>query len=107
MQATTRGLPNTCSICGADAGAVWYAENDEQAFAGRGLCAACAGVQPAAGRVFPFLPERVEDVLLKSGYRTIDALQSASDEELLALDGVGPATLRKIRRALAWHSRTT
>lgn len=44
------------------------------------------------------LPQNLRDLL--AGYKTADAVRKASDDELLALDGVGPATLRKIREAL-------
>ncbi|MCI0363681.1 MAG: hypothetical protein L0219_07340 [Phycisphaerales bacterium] len=39
---TSRGLPNTCSNCGGDPGAFWFAANDDQARAGQGLCKDCA-----------------------------------------------------------------
>lgn len=43
------------------------------------------------------LPENVQALL---PYRTADEVRKATDDELLALDGVGPATVRKIREAL-------
>jgi hypothetical protein len=39
------------------------------------------------------------DALTKGGFKTLSAVRAASDEELDALDGVGPATLEKIRDA--------
>lgn len=44
------------------------------------------------------LPENLRGLLAK--YKTSDEVRKATDDELLALDGVGPATLRKIREAL-------
>lgn len=38
---------------------------------------------------------------LKAAFGTIDAIREASDEALLAVEGVGKATLAKIREALA------
>jgi len=41
MKQTSAGLPNTCSRCGQPAGEQWWAENDEQAQAGQGVCDTC------------------------------------------------------------------
>lgn len=41
------------------------------------------------------------DQLVAGGYTTITKVRNASDEELLAVDGVGPVTVEKIRAALA------
>lgn len=40
-------------------------------------------------------------VLTEGGFTTIDAVRGASDEDLLALDGIGASTLEKIREAQA------
>ena len=45
------------------------------------------------------LDPAVIDRLVSAGYGPFTAL-AASDEELLAVDGIGPATLRKVRKAL-------
>jgi hypothetical protein len=37
--------------------------------------------------------------LALAGLRSADAVRAASDDDLLAIDGVGPATLKKIRAA--------
>lgn len=37
----TIGLPNTCSSCGKPPGKVWYAENEDQARSGGGICKGC------------------------------------------------------------------
>ena len=42
MNKTKRGLPNTCARCGAACTSEWYAQNDDEARAGRGLCEKCA-----------------------------------------------------------------
>jgi hypothetical protein len=41
MYETDKGLPNTCSQCGTPQTITWFVENDDQARAGGGLCAAC------------------------------------------------------------------
>jgi len=46
MIETSAGLPNTCSECGTDPGATWFAENEDQARSGGGLCKNCAGWNP-------------------------------------------------------------
>lgn len=45
------------------------------------------------------LNEPIMGALIDAGYSTLDALREASDEDLLAIDGIGPATLKKIRSA--------
>lgn len=47
------------------------------------------------------------DQLVAGGYTTIAKVRNASDEELLAVDGVGPVTVEKIRAALADEPATT
>jgi len=37
------------------------------------------------------------DSLTKAGYDSYDKIEALSDKELLAIDGIGPATLKKIR----------
>jgi DNA-directed RNA polymerase alpha subunit len=41
------------------------------------------------------------EALLAAGYNTPEALAEADDEDLLAVDRIGPATVEKIREALA------
>lgn len=43
--------------------------------------------------------ETVAGKLYDAGYVTVDAVEEASDDELLAVDGIGAATLEKIREA--------
>lgn len=45
--------------------------------------------------------ERLHLALAKAGYLTRGDLRATSDEELRRVEGVGPATLEKIRTALA------
>ena len=42
MKKTTAGLPNTCWNCGADNLEYWFAENDDRARSGGGICESCA-----------------------------------------------------------------
>jgi len=43
-------------------------------------------------------PER--DLILGTQFKSLDALNAASDDDLLAVDGIGPAKLKAIRAAL-------
>lgn len=45
------------------------------------------------------MPSVVSDALITAGY-TVETARAASDDELLAVKGIGPATLRQIRAAL-------
>lgn len=58
MIKTQRGLPNTCSKCGRKVTAQegWYAEHDDAARAGLGVCADCAGVPGEAENAAPETP---------------------------------------------------
>ncbi len=60
-----------------------------------------AGGSPAAGKDFysEELNEKIHQALADAGYRTIGDIQQATDEELLAIPGIGPAALRRIREA--------
>jgi len=44
--------------------------------------------------------EKAHLALAKAGYLTKDSLRAASDQDLLAVDGVGKATLTRIRDVL-------
>lgn len=46
------------------------------------------------------LGDRVVEALVDAGLVTADDVRGMTDEALLALDGVGPATVRKIRKVL-------
>ncbi len=43
-------------------------------------------------------PER--DLLIGTAFKSTEALNAATDEDLLAVDGIGPAKLKAIREAL-------
>jgi hypothetical protein len=57
--------------------------------------------QQQSGDPFVALDVRqdVKDALITGGFADADALRSATDEQLLALDGVGTSTLFKVRQA--------
>lgn len=46
------------------------------------------------------LPDEIIDVLTNGGFRSMADVDEASDAELLALPGIGKASLAKIRQAL-------
>jgi hypothetical protein len=47
------------------------------------------------------IEEKLKTTLLGAGFDTVDDLAGASDEELLAVKGVGPAAIAKVREAVA------
>jgi hypothetical protein len=57
--------------------------------------------QQQSGDPFVALDVRqdVKDALIAGGFTDADALRAATDEQLLALDGVGTSTLFKVRQA--------
>ena len=97
MHATKVGLPNSCTKCGKKLTRKWWVEDDEQAMAGQGYCERCAGPDLEA---VTMLGQRLAVLLLRHGYRTLEQIAEATDEELSAIDGVGQATLRKIRNVV-------
>lgn len=49
----------------------------------------------------PAEPEiEIPEIFVQAGYASAEAIRSATDEELLAISGVGQATLTQIREAL-------
>ena len=61
------------------------------------------GPAPKAGEAQPTplpdgFPER--ELLIGTAFKTLEALKAASDEELLAVGGIGPTKLKAIRAAL-------
>jgi hypothetical protein len=48
----------------------------------------------------------VKDALIAGGFADADALRAATDEQLLALDGVGTSTLFKVRQAYPVQDNT-
>ena len=56
---------------------------------------------PAPDHVFyRLLDDRVAKALLRAGLDDIESVRKASDEELQAINGVGPSTLRTLREVL-------
>ncbi len=55
------------------------------------------GAAPTATPLPDDFPSR--EILVAAGFTTMEGARAASDEALLALDGIGPATLQKIRDA--------
>jgi hypothetical protein len=49
----------------------------------------------------PELSEALHEALIKAGYGSVDELAAASDRELEAVPGIGRATVKRIRAALA------
>lgn len=48
----------------------------------------------------PHLGIRQAAALTQAGYSTLDSLHAATDDDLLAVDTIGPATVARIRRYL-------
>lgn len=46
---------------------------------------------------FTFVPESIIVALRDAGFADLESIDAASDEELLAVHGIGPATLRRMR----------
>ena len=59
-------------------------------------------VKEPAGVTWGDLDKQVVDRLVAAGYSSLMS-SSITDDELLAVDGIGPATLRKIRE---WQQRS-
>ena len=55
---------------------------------------------PEGATLHDVLPEQAS-LLVEMGFSTIQDVRDATDEELLAIDGIGPAKLRKVREALS------
>lgn len=47
------------------------------------------------------LPEEVREILASAGYSAEAQIELASDDELLAIDGIGPKRLEQIREAVS------
>ena len=106
MIQTKRGLPNTCSGCGKGPLLSWWAETEDHARAGIGYCAQCAA--PPISAQSSALAE-IDDlqwtgmtaswiaILREHGFDSLDAIEAATLEELMAIRGIGPATARTIK----------
>lgn len=55
--------------------------------------------EPAADSVTDVFGEKVGGLLLEAGYSTADVVAAANDADLLAIDGIGKATLAEIRES--------
>jgi hypothetical protein len=78
------------------------------------LPAAIAGALVEAGRAvqlkpdaptgekrrLPGVDEKIANALWQAGYKTLQAIADASDDELLAVSGIGKARIAQIREAL-------
>lgn len=53
------------------------------------------------GHTWDFLTEAQFAALLEAGYKTAMDVEKASDEELLAVPGIGKTAVKRIREALA------
>jgi hypothetical protein len=59
---TAVGLPNTCSRCGRACTRQWWAEHEDAARSGAGLCEECESTRPESTSVAPSVPVRYEPV---------------------------------------------
>jgi hypothetical protein len=81
------------------------AEQRIRAALDRGKARAEAASEPPAPEQVVELPlseslGETYNVLIEAGFDTHESIALATDEELLAIDGIGPARLRKIREVL-------
>src|SRR5688572_1256867 len=53
----------------------------------------------SGGQSAPELAPEIAEKLAEGGFDTVEAICAASDDELLAVKGIGPAALRDIRAA--------
>lgn len=64
------------------------------------LTQAPAPIDPAQRRILvDSVGSEVADKLAQAGYGGADDVARATDEQLLAIEGIGPGTLRKLRQA--------
>lgn len=87
MITTSKGLPNTCFVCGKPAGDEWYAEHEDGARSGSGFCSIECGNAYLADKNISQSKQR------KPGYETpIDPTQfrkmGPSRAETLAQAGI-------------------
>lgn len=53
------------------------------------------------------LEPRIRDLLTDAGYVSDEAIRAASDDELLAIKGIGEASLQHIREATAGQKKAS
>ncbi len=58
---------------------------------------------PPIGRktTLPGVGPEIAQALYHAGYTTLDAIAAATEEDLLAISGIGPGRLKQIREALS------
>ena len=82
MQKTVAGLPNSCSVCGKaltrEDG--WYAEHDDAARSGVGICADCNALKPTPGED---LQESIHRELQAQGNAAANASTATSSETVV------------------------
>ncbi|MBX3056922.1 MAG: hypothetical protein KF770_10660 [Anaerolineae bacterium] len=61
---------------------------------------AAVGAVPDFHPLLPGVGEEIAAALAAAGYGDVGRVRAASDSELLAISGIGPARLRKIREVL-------
>lgn len=61
--------------------------------------AAGRGRGPSGGQPATDLAPEIAEKLSAAGYGTPEAIAAASDEQLLAVEGIGPATVKRLRAA--------
>jgi hypothetical protein len=95
-----RGNPEQEAAAAAALEAQIAALQAQRAQLGQAAPTSQSGAAPTTEHPFvTVVGEEQADRLVLAGYETPDAVKSASDEELLAVEGVGQATLRKLRAA--------
>lgn len=100
MIETTRGLPNTCWICGEPAGETWWADSVDAARSGQGVCERCveSGLGPPKSVEIMSEPKAADELTLivgvgeataerlqTAGMRTFADLAGASLQDLVAI----------------------
>jgi predicted flap endonuclease-1-like 5' DNA nuclease len=57
--------------------------------------------EPAGLEGIEGIGEELAETLREAGFHTADELQAASDEQLLAIEGIGEATVKRIREQIS------
>ena len=78
---TREGLPNSCSACGELQTVSWFAESEDAARSGVGLCASCAGQKQTFEAVAQ--PNAEVDRLARDVIAVVRDAQGVSNERVL------------------------